>query len=149
MFAGDFRTIEAWNRTAYFLNKATAPSGIIRSVDDAYRDEVEQLSKTKTKHCETVSDLIRLICRISPDILLGKYNEPPIDNIYGFVFNAEKLLNPDTYSSEYAAFIYEMKNLEKLGCSTLRTISYTVYCDLVIAVIKDKRRLDDVLSFKV
>ena len=48
-----------------------------------------------------------------------------IDNIYGFVFNAEKLLNPDTYSSEYAAFIYEMKNLEKLGCSTLRTISYT------------------------
>ena len=34
-------------------------------------------------------------------------------------------MNPDTYSSEYAEFIYEMKNLEKLGCSTMRTISYT------------------------
>ena len=112
-------------RGRFHSNEIAFESGIIRSIDDAYRDEVEQLSKTKTKHCETISDLIRLICRISPDILLGKYNEPPIDNIYGFVFNAEKLLNPDTYSSEYAAFIYEMKNLEKLGCSTLRTISYT------------------------
>lgn len=112
-------------RGRFITNEITFENSILQNIADTYRNEVEQLSKTKTKHCETISDLIRLICKISPDILLGKRTEPPIDNIYGFVFNAEKLLNPESYSSEFAAFIYEMKYLEKLGCSTLPVVFYT------------------------
>lgn len=115
---------KSW-RGRFRSNEIAFENSIINNIADTYRDEVERLSKAKTKHCETITDLIRLICRISPDILLGKSNEPPIDNIYGFVFNADNLLNSETYSSEFAAFLYELKYLEKLGCNTVSAIEYT------------------------
>ena len=62
---------KSW-RGRFISNEIDFENGIINNIADTYRDEVERLSKAKAKHCETITDLIRLICRISPDILLGK-----------------------------------------------------------------------------
>ena len=35
-----------------------------------YDEELKRLAKAKTKHCETVSDLIKIFCKIPPELLL-------------------------------------------------------------------------------
>lgn len=122
----DPRLIEyrSW-RGRFLSNEIGFENGIILNIQNTYKDEIEKLAKAKTKHCKTIPDLIRLICKIPPDILLGISDEPPIDNIYGLVFNAEKLLNPESFSSEFAAYKYELEYLNKLGCSSIPQIEYS------------------------
>ena len=122
----DPRLIEyrSW-RGRFLSNEISFEKSILLNIQNTYKDEIEKLAKAKTKHCETISDLIRLVCKISPDILLGISEEPPINNVYGLVFNAEKLLNPDSYSSEFAAYKYELDYLDKLGCSCIPQIEYS------------------------
>lgn len=50
-----------------------------------------ELTKAKVRHCDFTSDLTRLICKISPDLLLGttakrEFNTKVVSQ--GFVFDA-------------------------------------------------------------
>lgn len=122
----DPRLIEyrSW-RGRFKSNEVDFENGIILNIYNTYEDEVEKLTKAKTKHCKTLPDLIRLICKIPPDTLLDICDDPTVGSVYGLVFNAERLLNPDSFSTEFASYLYELDYLKKLGCNSLPQIEYS------------------------
>ena len=115
-------------RGRFGSNEAAFEEGIIKKLDDTYSTEVAKLTKAKTAHCETTSDLTRLLCKISPELVLDTLTnkEPYIGKVsYGFVFDAGKLLKEDYYSTEFAHFLYELQYFKKLGCEWKTAIEYT------------------------
>lgn len=128
--AKDPRVIDyrSW-RGKFGSNETLFENEVLQNISDAYKAEVDKLSKSKAKHCETISDLIRLVCSISPDLLIGTDDEitdilNPIKS-YGFVFDAEQLTKPGNVSEAFARFIYELDNFRKLGYKDHTTIQYT------------------------
>ena len=102
--------------------------GIIKKIDTAYGKGVEKLSKAKAKHCGTTSDLTRILCRLSPDLLIGTTTKTdPYTKIVsqGFIFDAGKLQDPEFYSEDFAQFLYELNYFQKLGCKWKSMIEYT------------------------
>lgn len=115
-------------RGRFGSNEKAFEEGIIQKLEAAYKEEVEQLTKAKAKHCVTTSDLTRLLCRISPDVLLGTTAKsiPYSKNMsYGFVFDVAKLLKSDSYSKDFALFLYDLNYFKKLGCKWHSAIEYT------------------------
>ena len=127
----DPRVIEykSW-RGRFSSHEHDFETSIILNVRDNYSVELERLAKAKTKHCKTLSDFIRLVCNISPDILLDVVDDA--FGIYGFVFDANKLMDQNSISSEFACFLYELDYLAKQDIMILPTIEYTG-ADLKIA----------------
>lgn len=116
-------------RGRFKSNEATFENGIGQSIAEAYKSEVVKLTKAKAKHCDTVSELIRLMCDISPYLLIDTTSQltdvSPARTSYGFVFNAEQLLKPDNTSESFARFLYELENFKKMGFECYSSIEYT------------------------
>ena len=115
-------------RGRFGSNERVFEESIIQRLEAAYKTEVEKLTKAKSEHCVTTSDLTRLLCRISPDVILGTTTKrvPYTKDIsYGFVFDATKLLKPECYSKDFALFLYELGYFKKLGCNWYSAIEYT------------------------
>ena len=115
-----------------------------------YDEELKRLAKAKTKHCETVSDLIKIFCKIPPELLLDVV-EVTDAGIYGFIFNADKLLDSDSFSSDFAYLLYEKDHFYNLGIPVYNSSSQppqipichpTLYSDSVIYT-------DDLILFHV
>ena len=128
--AKDPRVIDyrSW-RGRFGSNEAAFEAEVLQNIDDTYKSEVAKLSKAKTKHCETISDLVRVICNISPDILIGTDEEMndvlnPVKS-YGFVFDAEQLTKPGNVSEAFARFLYELDCFKKLDYKCYTAIQYT------------------------
>ncbi len=121
----DPRVIEykSW-RGRFSSNETDFEKSILQNLKDIYADERAKLTKAKTKHCETVADLIRAFCKVAPDLLIDAA-EASATGIYGFVFNADKLLDPDAYSSDFAYLLYEMDHFLGLGATGFPSIEYT------------------------
>lgn len=128
--AKDPRVIDyrSW-RGRFGSNEADFENSIRENIIVAYKDEVAKLAKAKTKPCKTIADLIRLLSSISTDLLIG--TEKELQNIlnpitsYGFVFDAEKLLNAESLSKEFALFLYEIDHIKSLDCKCYSTINYS------------------------
>ena len=115
-------------RGRFGSNEKAFEEGIIQKLEAAYKAEVEKLTKAKAKHCVTTSDLTRLLCKISPDVILEtttKRNPHSRNVSYGFVFDAAKLLKADSYSKDFALFLYELSYFKKLGCNWHSAIEYS------------------------
>ena len=118
---------KSW-RGRFKSNETVFEDSIRQNIADTYRGEIAKLSKAKTKPCETISDLVRVICNISPVLLVG--TDERLDSLinknvfYGFVFDAEKLLKMENAES-FARFLYEIEVFEKAGCKCYSTIEYT------------------------
>ena len=128
--AKDPRVIDyrSW-RGRFGSNEAAFETEVLQNINDAYKAEVTKLSKGKAKHCETISDLVRVICNISPDILIGTDEElndilNPVRS-YGFVFDAEQLIKPGNTSEAFARFLYEFDNFKKQDYKCYTAIQYT------------------------
>lgn len=121
----DPRVIEykSW-RGRFSSNETDFEKSILQNLKEIYADERAKLAKVKTKHCETVADLIRAFCKVAPEFLIDSAETTPT-GIYGFVFNADKLLDPDAYSSDFAYLLYEMDYFFSLGVTGFPTIEYT------------------------
>ncbi|MCR5201376.1 MAG: helix-turn-helix domain-containing protein [Saccharofermentans sp.] len=116
-------------RGRFGSNEAAFEAEVLQNIDDAYKAKVTKLSKAKTKQCETISDLVRLLCNISPDLLIGTDEEMndilnPVRS-YGFVFDAEQLIKPSNTSEAFARFLYEFDNFKKQGYKCYTAILYT------------------------
>ena len=128
--AKDPRVIDyrSW-RGRFGSNEVLFENEVLRNIGDAYKAELDKLSKGKAKHCETISDLVRLVCSISPDILIGTDEElndilNPIKS-YGFVFDAEQLTKPGNVSEAFAKFLYEFYYFRKQNYKCYSSIQYT------------------------
>ena len=128
--AKDPRVIDyrSW-RGRFGSNETAFEVEVLQSITDAYKDELAKLSKAKTKHCETITDLIRVVCSISPALLIDTDEElndilNPVRS-YGFVFDAEQLTKPGNTSEAFARFLYEFDNFKKLDYKCYTTIQYT------------------------
>ena len=128
--AKDPRVIDyrSW-RSRFGSNETLFENEVLQNISDAYKAEVDKLSKDKAKHCETISDLVRLVCSISPDILIGTDEElndilNPIKS-YGFVFDAEQLTKPGNVSEAFAKFLYEFYYFRKQNYKCYSSIQYT------------------------
>lgn len=122
--AKDPRVIEykSW-RGRFSSHETEFEKGILRNIRDNYNAELKKLTKAKTKHCDTVSDLIKMFSKVSPEILLDVFEATP--GIYGFVFDADRLLDSAASSSELAYLLYEMDHFNKLGITGFPEIIYT------------------------
>lgn len=119
---------KSW-RGRFGSNEADFENSIRENIIAAYKDEVTKLAKAKTKPCKKIANLIRLLSRISPDLLIGTEEElqdilNPVTS-YGFVFDAEKLLNAESLSKEFAFFLYEIDHIKSLDCKCYSTIDYS------------------------
>ena len=128
--ANDPRVIDyrSW-RGRFGSNETAFEAEVLQNIDNTYKADVAKLSKAKTKHCETITDLVRVICDISPDLLIGTDVElndifNPVRS-YGFVFNAEQLIKPSNISEAFARFLYEFDNFKKLDYKCYTSIQYT------------------------
>lgn len=115
-------------RGRFGSNERAFEEGIIQKIEAVYGAEVEKLTKAKTKHCVTTSDLTRLLCSISPDLILGTTTKrDPYTKVVsqGFIFDAGKLQEPSSFSKEFAQFLYELNYFKKLGSKWNSVIEYT------------------------
>lgn len=97
-------------------------------IDAVYGKGVEKLSKAKAKHCVTTSDLTRIICKLTPDLIIGTTTkkDPYTKKVsQGFIFDAVKLQDQELYSEDFAQFLYELEYFKKLGCNCNSMIEYT------------------------
>ena len=103
----DPRVIEykSW-RGRFSSHETDFEKSILQNIRELYDEELKRLAKAKTKHCETVSDLIKIFCKIPPE-LLHDVVEVTDAGIYGFIFDADKLLDSDSFSSDFAYLLYE------------------------------------------
>jgi transcriptional regulator with XRE-family HTH domain len=121
------REYVSW-RGRFGSNEKSFEEGIIKKIDAAYNKGVEKLSKAKAKHCVTTSDLTRIICKLTPDLLIDTTTKTdPYTKIVsqGFIFDAGKLQDPESYSEDFAQFLYELGYFQKLGCNWKSKIEYT------------------------
>ena len=128
--AKDPRVIDyrSW-RGRFGSNEFLFENEVLQNISDAYQTELDKLTKSKTKHCETISDLVRLVCSISPDLLIGTDDEitdlqNPIKS-YGFVFDAEQLTKSGNVSEAFAKFLYEFYYFRKQNYKCYSSIQYT------------------------
>jgi transcriptional regulator with XRE-family HTH domain len=121
----DPRVIEykSW-RGRFSSHETDFENSILQNIRELYDEELKRLAKAKTKHCETVSDLIKIFCKIPPELLLDVV-EVTDAGIYGFIFNADKLLDSDSFSSDFAYLLYEKDHFYNLGISGFPEIKYT------------------------
>ena len=120
----DPRVIEykSW-RGRFTSNETEFEKGILQNIRDTYNSELAKLTKDKAKHCETVSDLIKLFRNLPQGLLLDVFEVN--HGIYGFVFDADKLLDPAAISSDFAYLLYELDHFSKLGIYGFPEIKYT------------------------
>ncbi len=114
-------------RGRFGTNEKAFEEGIIQKIEAIYLPEVAELTKTKVKHCDSTSDLTRLICKISPDLILGTTAKKELNSkvlSQGFVFDAGKLQDQELYSKDFALFLYELNHLRNLGCDWYSIIEY-------------------------
>jgi len=121
----DPRVIEykSW-RGRFSSHETNFENSILQNIRELYDEELKRLAKAKTKHCETVSDLIKIFCKIPPELLLDVV-EVTDAGIYGFIFDADKLLDSDSFSSDFAYLLYEKDHFYNLGISGFPEIKYT------------------------
>lgn len=109
-------------------NETAFEENIKQGISDKYKAEVEKLTKAKTTHCKTLAELIKLLCNISPELLIDTdYLTTDLilqDFGYGLVFDASKLLEQESLSLDFARFLYEFKNIKNY-CHCYSTIEYT------------------------
>ena len=70
----DPRVIEykSW-RGRFTSNETEFEKGILQNIRDTYNSELAKLTKDKAKHCETVSDLIKLFRNLPQGLLLDVF----------------------------------------------------------------------------
>lgn len=121
----DPRVIEykSW-RGRFSSNETDFEKDILQNIREVYDDELGRLSKAKTKHCETITDIINMLCKIPTELLLDIV-EVSETGIYGFIFDADKLLDPDAFSADFAYLLYEKDHFLNLGIAGFPEIKYT------------------------
>ena len=115
-------------RGRFGSNEKAFEEGIKKKIDAVYGKGVEKLTKAKAKHCVTTSDLTRIICKLTPDLLIGTTTktDPYTKKVsQGFIFDAVKLQDQELYSEDFAQFLYELEYFKKLGCNWNSMIEYT------------------------
>lgn len=142
-------------RGRFGSNETAFEDGIKQRIRNTYEADINKLTKEKTKHCVTTSDITRILCKIPINTIYSTcWRQEKLRRGYpGIIFDVEKLLNPESYSKDFAQFLYELDYLKTLGLEWYSEIEYTesvlkiVYYLPVTSFSVIKSSLDDWLNF--
>ena len=114
-------------RGRFGSNETAFEDNIKQKIRNTYEADIKRLSKEKTKHCVITSDLARILCKIPLNTILSTCWRHIRHGVGypGFIFDVGKLLNPESYSEDFAQFLYELDYLKTLGLEWYSEIEYT------------------------